>query len=119
MIDGKEFAEAGRRIAGVRGGMSQAEFATRLDVDRKTVVRWEAGERLPDGSSLLKLLTEFGVDLNYILTGQGTGDVAALNDDEAALLNNFRHAPQAQRDILSATSQAFAKPPSTARKRAA
>lgn len=114
-----EFFEVGRRIAEVRGGLSQAEFAGRLGVDRKSVNRWEAGERLPDGQSLLKLLTEFGVDLNYILTGQGTSELAALNAIEAALIDNYRHAPQVQREILRATGAAFAKPLTAARKRAA
>lgn len=114
-----EFSEVGRRIAEVRGGLSQADFAARLSVDRKSVNRWEAGERLPDGGSLLKLLTEFGADLNYLLTGRRATAPAALNPEEAALLDNYRHAPKAQRDILSATGAAFAKPSAHARKRAA
>lgn len=69
MSEEKKYVEAGSRIAKVRGELSQADFAARVGVDRKTVVRWEAGERLPDGGSLLRLRAEFNADVNYILTG--------------------------------------------------
>lgn len=59
----------GQRIAELRGEMSQAAFAEELGVDRKTIGRWEAGERLPDGMSLLKFMKQFNADVNYILTG--------------------------------------------------
>lgn len=69
MISKNIFLETGQRIAVLRGKVSQAEFAGRLGVDRQTVGRWEAGERLPDGMSLLKFMKEFDADVNYILTG--------------------------------------------------
>jgi len=93
-----EFAAVGLRIAELRGTLAQAEFAERLNVDRKTVGRWEAGERLPDGSSLLKLMTEFGADVNYILTGLRAGSVqpapAAISGPDRILLANFHAAPE-------------------------
>lgn len=55
------------------------EFATRLGVDHKSVSGWEAGKRLPDGSSLLALAEQFAADVNYILTGaSGPSDLEGV-----------------------------------------
>lgn len=80
--------------------MTQSEFAGRLGVNRNTVSRWEAGERLPDGSSLLRMREEFGADISYILTGQSGGAAPALRPDEAALLDNYRNSPADGRERL-------------------
>jgi transcriptional regulator with XRE-family HTH domain len=71
----------GQRIREVRGRLTQAEFATRLGVDRKTVTRWEAGERMPDGASLLALLSEFDADIQEILTGERHSDRARASSN--------------------------------------
>lgn len=112
MSDGKEFVDAGLRIRALRGVATQGEFAERLGVNRKTVERWEAGERLPDGQSLLALMTVCGADVNYILTGQRSQPVpatAALRPDQAALLDNYEHsdevARQAAQRLLDPRSQ--------------
>lgn len=107
-----EFQDAGGRIAELRGELTKQDFALRLGVDRKTVERWEAGERLPDGSKLLRLMTEFGADVNYILTGQRTGNVqpeSALAPDETILLNNYRNSPPDAKAAIKAASDAFTK----------
>lgn len=70
--------------------MKQSEFAEKLGVNRQTVGRWEAGERLPDGSGLLRMREAFGADLNVILTGQAGGVVPALRPDEEQLLAHYR-----------------------------
>lgn len=96
------FLAAGQRILELRGGLTQAEFAARLGVDRKTVVGWEAGKRLPDGTSLLKLMTEFGADVNYILMGR-SGDGPRLSAEENVLLSYYRQSePAVRRAALGA-----------------
>jgi len=98
----KKFLDAGQRIAELRGTLTQAQFAERLGVDRKTVVNWEAGERLPDGASLLKLVEAFAADVNYILTGNRSYQ-EVLNSRERILLDNYRHThPRQQRFIEEA-----------------
>ena len=82
MSEQKIYLETGQRIADLRGDLTQAAFAQRLEVDRKTVVGWEAGKRLPDGTSLLKLMTEFDADVNYILTGIGSAAKARLDEKQ-------------------------------------
>ena len=83
--------------------MTQADFAKRIAVDRKTVVRWEAGERLPDGASLLALASEFSADVNYILTGQRSAPVAPqelLSEGDRILLANYHAVPaEVQRGV--------------------
>lgn len=64
------FLEIGSRIREVRGTVTQDAFAKRLNVVRKTVVRWEAGSAIPDGASLLALFLEFGAEPRWVLTGE-------------------------------------------------
>ena len=111
------FASVGLRIRTLRGDLSLREFATRLGVDHKSVSGWEAGKRLPDGSSLLALMEHFSADVNYILTGQRSGSAApvpepaapALARDEEILLDNYRNSPPDARVAIKAASDAFAR----------
>ena len=116
-----KFEAAGKRIAELRGSLTQAEFAARIEVDRKTVVRWEAGERLPDGASLLALMSEFGADVNYILTGQEQepSHQALLPEDERIMLDNYRHSPLAVQAGVKTTLGAFAPEAGVGKKRKA
>jgi len=92
MSQAEDFSPVGLRIRNLRGDLPQSEFADRLGVDRKSVAGWEAGKRLPDGSSLLKLMSEFGADVNYLLTGRRSDDVPRLTAEEQLLLGYFREA---------------------------
>jgi len=80
----------GRRIEAVRGRLSQAEFAARLGVDRKTIGTWERGERLPDTRALLALWGEFQAAPPWVLIGDGAGP--ELSEDEQELLALYRSA---------------------------
>ncbi len=110
-----EYQEVGQRIAELRGQMTKQDFSARLGVDRKTVERWEAGERLPDGSKLLKLMMEFGADVNYILTGQRVGSATtapasaqAISRGDRILLDNFHAAPEQVQAGVKTALGAFA-----------
>lgn len=81
----------GDRVREVRGGMGVGEFAETLGVNRKTVTRWESGDSIPDGASLLALKRLFDADPSWLLTGQGPG--LELSEDERELLALFRAAP--------------------------
>lgn len=106
-----DFAAVGTRIKALRGSLSQAEFAERLTVDRKTVVGWEAGKRLPDGSSLLRLALEFGADLNHLLLGQS--ESRRLSAEEETVVAYFREAtPDVRRAALGALIGAAQHPAS-------
>lgn len=99
------------RIRALRGAATQSDFAGRLGVNRKTVERWEAGERLPDGQSLLALMNVCGADVNYILTGQGSQPTpSALPARQRALLANYEATDEAGKKIIEGTATLAAQP---------
>ncbi|HOV86279.1 MAG TPA: helix-turn-helix transcriptional regulator [Syntrophobacteraceae bacterium] len=59
------------RIRIVRGDLTQQAFADQLDIHFRTVQRWEAGTRLPCADDLVKIQQEFGININWLLTGTG------------------------------------------------
>lgn len=83
----------GERLRVLRGGLTQAAFADRLGLERKSVGRYEAGERAPDALALLRLMAEFGADPAWVLTGGGAAPL--LSGDERELLGHWRVAPLA------------------------
>lgn len=71
-----------------------------MGVSRKTVVRYEKGDNVPDGKFLATLVTEFGVDASWLLLGESEPPAIELTPREAALLDNYRHCPDdAQRNL--------------------
>lgn len=105
------FFEAGQRIANLRGKLTQAGFAQRLGVSRKTVEGWEAGHVLPNGNSLLRMREAFGADINVILTGQAGGVAPTLRPDEEELLANYRQANSDGRERIRQISATAANAP--------
>jgi transcriptional regulator with XRE-family HTH domain len=61
----------GLRLRSIRGDLSQKEFGDRLDTSAQTIGRYERDERSPDAPFLHALLTGFGVDPRWVLTGDG------------------------------------------------
>lgn len=96
--------------------MKQSEFAERLGINRQTVGRWEAGERLPDGSGLLRMREAFGADINVILTGQSGGVAPLLRPDEEELLANYRAANSDARERIRQISATAANSPKREKK---
>ncbi|GLH34021.1 hypothetical protein BR1R5_34090 [Pseudomonas sp. BR1R-5] len=89
----------GERIAQLRGSMKIGDFAECLGVNRKTISRWEAGEALPDGSSLLALHQSFGAAPTWVLLGEATqGEDPPLSAEEGLLLERYRQSPVALRE---------------------
>ena len=73
----------GNRIASLRKGcgMSQAELAKRLHISASAIGMYEQGRREPSLDMLVALAQEFGVTVDYLLSGKpGTvRDVTALH----------------------------------------
>jgi len=80
----------GERLRVIRGRLTQSAFAERLEMERKTVGRYESGERAPDALALLRLMSEFGADPAWVLTG--TGAAPQITEDERELLALYRSA---------------------------
>jgi len=55
----------------VRGSLTQKEFASRIGTNQSTVQKWEKGETLPGSRFLEAIYREFGVSVDWLLTGQG------------------------------------------------
>ena len=51
-------------------GMSQAELANRVGVERSAVAKWESGKSRPQAARLVKLAEIFGCSVDEIL-GRG------------------------------------------------
>lgn len=115
MVDEK-FIEAGLRIAALRGAMKQSVFAERLEIHRNSVIGWESGKRLPDGESLVRMATEFGADINYLLTGKSGGIAPALRPDEEELLANYRVCNSDAREKIRKVAQTAVNSPKRAKK---
>lgn len=106
-----DFLPVGERIKTLRGALTQAAFADRLGVARKTVVRWEAGEALPDGASLMALLKEFSADPAYLLVGKREA-APVMTLEEKRLLALFRLAePGVRQAVVAALAVGSAPAP--------
>ena len=73
----------GTRIASLRQGrkLSQAELAQKLHISTSAVGMYEQGRREPSVAILIALSQEFGVSLDYLLSGrpETVQDVSALH----------------------------------------
>jgi transcriptional regulator with XRE-family HTH domain len=105
------FFEAGARVAALRGAMKQSVFAEQLGVHRNSVVGWEAGKRLPDGESLLRMHEVFGADVTFLLTGKTGGVTPLLPPDEEQLLEHYRQANSDGRERIRQISATAANSP--------
>lgn len=61
----------------VRLNFSQAAFAGRVGVHRRTQINYEKGDRKPD-TDYLQALAESGVDVGYVLTGSPSQEEAQV-----------------------------------------
>lgn len=48
-------------------GLSQQEFAEKLNVSRQTVARWEAGKSVPSSAQIVNVCKVFALDANEFL----------------------------------------------------
>lgn len=110
------FFEVGARIAALRGAMKQSEFAERLGVHRNSVVGWEAGKRLPDGESLVRMSEQFNADIHVLLMGKEGGAAPALRPDEDKLLADYRAAHADARERIRQVAATAATSPKRAAK---
>lgn len=51
-------------------GLSQQDFAEKLNISRQTVTRWESGKSTPSSAQILNICREFGLDANELLSGE-------------------------------------------------
>lgn len=65
-------------------GLSQQEFAEKLNVTRQTVSKWESGATLPNGERLIQLSKLYGVTVEYLMNGTGEPPTLPESAQESA-----------------------------------
>ncbi|SIQ11263.1 helix-turn-helix transcriptional regulator [Marinobacterium stanieri] len=84
--------------------LSQPGLAELAGTSRRTVIAWEKGDSSPTGVQLSSL-AKHGFDVLYILTGERAGEPEPLKPDESALLDNYRHLCDEQREAVYRVSE--------------
>ena len=83
-------SELGNKIAQKRKdlGMTQIEFADKLNVTRQTVSRWEAGTVMPDIDKIADIAGILGVSCDYLLKDDITEEESIVNRWLSKLVEN-------------------------------
>ena len=55
----------------VRGALSRPKFGQKIGVSQTAVQNYETQNHIPKGDVLQRIHNEYGVDLNWLLTGEG------------------------------------------------
>ncbi|MCA0927512.1 helix-turn-helix domain-containing protein [Ruegeria profundi] len=84
---GPEAATLGDRLAGAReaAGMTQSQLARRLGVKKATIAAWENDLSEPRANRLSMIAGMVNVSIMWLLTGEGEGMEAPIDDGEANL----------------------------------
>ena len=61
----------GERIKHLKGNLSQKDFAEKIGAGSSAICAWENNESLPGSKYLEAIHRVFGVDINWLLTGEG------------------------------------------------
>lgn len=72
----------------IKIGLSQLEFAERLEMSENYVYRLEKGHRVPSDRCISSICREFNVNEDWLRTGTGEMFSAVVSDPEAELLAN-------------------------------
>lgn len=102
-----------------RLGLTQKQMGALGGKPERTYQDWESGKAMPSVDYLLSI-AQHGADMLFILTGhRNLQTLGALNAEEAAVLDNYRHATEAGRAAARAVLVAVEKQPAARRRRAA
>jgi transcriptional regulator with XRE-family HTH domain len=101
------------KLVRTRLGLTQAELAKALGVSRFAVIKWEKGERDVPSSIYEVLGKQFGVNLNWLLTGEGEPFIATpkdpvkkkdlyegLSQEDRELLELIKNLPPKDKDLV-------------------
>jgi transcriptional regulator with XRE-family HTH domain len=70
----------GQRIKQVRGDLSKTEFSKRIGISQASLSNYETKNKTPKGDVIQRICKEFGVDLQWLLTGQESPDFTLSMD---------------------------------------
>lgn len=71
------------RIKKVRGETKQKEFAESLGISLSAVQSWEYQGNIPGGDALTKIHEIYGININWLLTGEGGEKAISPGEDGA------------------------------------
>lgn len=63
-------------------GLTQAQFADRLNISRNYIALIEIGDRVPSDRTIADICREFGVSEHWLRTGEGEMQIQLSEDDE-------------------------------------
>jgi transcriptional regulator with XRE-family HTH domain len=95
-------------------GESQVDIAASLNLNRQTINRWFQGGE-PNASMLLLIARSWGVDPEWLKSGEGDmlpapdGNGAALSNEERELIKNYRSASSQVRGVIRTMARAVRK----------
>jgi len=75
----------GARIRQIRARLSQADFSAKIGVHKDLLGKYERDQSTPGGETLSRMREVLGVDINWLLTGDGEMFPARGAPDEPAL----------------------------------
>lgn len=83
-----------------RLGMSQPDFAEVAGAKKHAQINWEKGVATPNGAAF-EAWSKIGVDILYVITGQrAIAWPQPKNPREAALLDNYRHCAEEDKNAI-------------------
>lgn len=84
-------------------GLTQEQLAEKLNVNNKTVSRWETGKNMPDYSILESLTDELGITVNELIRGERIIKEEIIQEYDHNLvevLKEYKHLKKAKNTIL-------------------
>lgn len=102
-----KYVQIGERLREerLRIGVSQVDFAMYCGASRNALLQWERGETAPN-AGVLATMTNLGVDVLYVVTGQRQGESeSTLAPEEKALLSAWRNSSDKGRALLGAAAE--------------
>ncbi len=91
-------------------GISQCNFANELMTAPNHICQIERGRCVPGSKLLRRMRVRFGIDINWLLSGQGNTEPAnQLKCEIDALVNNYRRADAHTQALLISTTRFLAE----------
>ena len=87
-------------------GLTQQEFADRLNIKRGTMANYEIGRNVPIDAVITLICREFNVNEKWLRTGEGEIHPPRTRDEEiASFLNDLRSGPDFRQKFISVLSR--------------
>ena len=79
-------------------GITQEEFAEKLNVSGRTVSRWETGNNMPDISLLIEIADFFDVIIPEIINGERKSEI--MNEDVKEVVDKLSDYANAEKEVM-------------------